>query len=253
MISRARPKVNNEFYDGLGPRWTEDRSHAIALLHAEMPVKLGYVRGLLSPGSTPQRIIDIGCGAGFVTNPLARDGHRVLGVDRSASSLAIASRAAARAGFHAEFSCQDAAALDEPSNSFDMALLLDVLEHVDDLAAVLREAVRVVRPDGLIVVHTFNRTPLAYLVAVLGPRLLTKTCPARLHVYRAFVRPDELRALLAAAGAPVAAIAGVQPRILSRAFLATLRHREVHPDFAFAVRGAPLAGYVGWARKLPGR
>ncbi len=243
-----RAKVNNAFYDHLGSRWLADSSHAIALLVAEAPVKLDYARSVV--GSAPQRILDIGCGAGLVTVPLAADGHEVVGVDRSEPSLAIARHHAAHHGVHAEFRVQDALALDELDATFDVALLLDVLEHVQDPAGAVREAVRVVKPGGSIIFHTFTRNPLAYLVAVLGPRLMTRHCPRHLHVYSQFIRPRELRTAFEASNAAVRNLQGVRP-CLDAAFMHTARHRRVDPLFSFKRGGPALAGYLGVAQRAP--
>lgn len=244
----SRACVDNDFYDALGPRWTEDPSHAIALLVAEAPAKLAYVRRAI--GAAPQRIIDIGCGAGLLAVPLAVDGHTVRAVDRSAPSLEVGRSAARRAGAPVSFDRQDALALGEPDGTFDVALLLDIIEHVEDPARLVAEAVRVVRPGGIVVFHTFTRNPVAYLVAVLGPRLLTRDCPKHLHCYRNFVRPRELRRHVAAAGGRVTALEGFRPE-LSTALLRTARYRRVDPDFGFRCGGPPLAGYVGIATRSP--
>ena len=241
-----RAKVDNAFYDELGPRWFADRSHAIALLVAEAPVKIDYVRSVI--GSSPQRIVDIGCGAGLVTVPLAADGHDLVGVDRSEPSLAVARDHAERGGVRAVFRAQDAVALAEADETFDVALLLDVLEHVEDPAAVVQEAVRVVKPGGSIVFHTFTRNPLAYLVAVLGPRIVTRDCPRHLHAYSQFIRPRELRAAFEAANATVTAVQGVRPSF-DAALVQTAWRRRVDPGFSFKRGGPALAGYLGVARR----
>lgn len=236
--------VDNAFYDELGERWLDDPGHAIALLAAEAPVKVDYVRTVL--GLTGRRVLDVGCGAGLVAVPLALDGHEVVGVDRSPGSVAVARSLAARHGVDATFRVGHAEGLDEADAGFDVVLLLDVLEHVEDAAAVVREAVRVVRPGGSVVFHTFTRNPLAYLVAVAGPRLITRDCPRHLHVYDRFIRPRELRRTFAEAGATVVERCGVRP-CLDGAFARTLRQRRVDPGFGFARGGPALAGYVGTA------
>lgn len=242
-------KVDNAFYDELGARWFADPGHAIALLAAEAPVKVDYVRSVV--GASRRRILDIGCGAGLVTVPLAADGHEMVGVDRSISSLSEAREHAHRRGVRAVFCAQDALALDEPDATFDVALLLDVLEHVEDPAAMVREAVRVVKPGGAIVFHTFSRNPVAYLVAVLGPRLLTRHCPRHLHVYAQLVRPREVRDAFEAAGGKVLGVEGVRP-CFDSAFLHTARRRQVHPLFRFKRGGPALAGYLGVAHRALG-
>src|SRR4051812_7612898 len=86
--------INNAFYDELGDRWYEDDTHAIAILRAESRLKLDYVRGVLAAHGVapPARVLDVACGAGFLSVPLARDGFRVKGVDLSAGSLAAAEK-----------------------------------------------------------------------------------------------------------------------------------------------------------------
>ncbi|MCC6437814.1 MAG: 3-demethylubiquinone-9 3-O-methyltransferase [Acidimicrobiales bacterium] len=244
----SRATVDNDFYDALGSRWTDDPSHAIALLVAEAPAKLAYVRRAI--GAVPRRIIDIGCGAGLLAVPLAADGHQVRAVDRSRPSLDVGRAAAERAGVPVSFDHQDALDLREPDGTFDAALLLDIIEHVEDPARLIAEAVRVVRPGGTVVFHTFTRNPVSYLVAVLGPRLITRDCPRHLHCYRNFVRPRELRRQCTDAGAVVTALEGFRPE-LSGALLRTAASRRVDPGFGFRCGGPVLAGYIGTATKAP--
>ena len=243
------PLVDNEFYDELGARWHEGDVHAVALLRAETPTRLEYVRGALArAGIAPgARILDVGCGGGFLSNPLAGDGYRVKGVDRSASSL-DAARTRAPAGADASYAVGDALALVEPPASYDAVLMMDLLEHLDDPARAVAEAARALRPGGVLVFHTFNRTPEAWLLAVKGIGFVTREGPRNVHSYRMFVTPAELEAAGRACGLERIDLTGIRP-VLNGAFASSLLRRRVHPDFAFTLTRSTRVGYLGCFRK----
>ena len=243
------PLVDNEFYDELGERWHEGDVHAVALLRAETPVRLEYVRGVLSRAGLGRgaRILDVGCGGGFLSNPLASDGYSLRGIDRSASSLEAA-RKRAPFGADASYAVGDALALLEPPASFDAVLLMDLLEHLDDPARAVAEAARMLKPSGILVYHTFNRTPEAWLLAVKGIGFVTRVGPSNVHSYRMFVTPAELEAAGRACGLEPMDLTGIRP-VLNSAFASSLLRRRVHPDFAFALTRSTRVGYLGCMRK----
>lgn len=243
------PEVNNAFYSELGDRWFEGDDHAIALLRAESRIKVAYTRGALAraglgPGA---RVLDVACGAGLVALPLAEDGFRVKGVDLAEGAIEAARRRTPPVA-DATFAVADAYALDEADGAYDAVLLLDMLEHVDRPADVLREAARVLRPGGLVVFHTFNRTPAAWALAIHGMKVVARDTPPHVHVYHLFITPDELKGMATAAGLFVQEIRGVRP-VVDRAFWWSVFHRRVHPDFRFTFAEAPRVGYAGYAVK----
>lgn len=239
--------VNNRFYDELGARWYDDDGHAIALLKAEAAIKVEYVSRALA-ANKPQRVLDLGCGAGFVAIPLAQAGHDVTGIDLSASTLSVA-RSRSTPELALRFARADVSAVPEPDASFDAVLALDLLEHVDQPAALIREAARVLKPGGQFIYHTFNRTPVSQLVAIRLLRFVVRECPPDLHVYRAFIKPSELRAMLDAVGLSVEHEQGVMPDPWLAGFWHTLLTRRVQPGFGFRFTASKLAGYVGRARR----
>ena len=239
------PLVDNAFYDGLGSLWHEGDGHAIALLRAETPVRLAFVRAELAragvrPGA---RVLDIGCGGGLLAVPLAADGFRVKGIDRSEPSLAAA-RTRVPAGADAVFAAGDAMALAEPAESYDAVLMMDLLEHLDDPARALAEAARALRPGGVLLFHTFNRTPEAWLLAVKGIGLVTRDGPCNVHALSMFIKPAELRDAGRRCGLDRMELTGIRP-VLGLPLLASLARRRVHPGFAFTLTRSTRVGYMG--------
>lgn len=240
--------VNNAFYEDLGDRWFEDDGHAIALLRAEGFLKVAYVREAFDRLGISEddgaRVLDVACGAGLTALPLADAGYRVEGVDRSEGALAVARRRVPDATFRVG----DALALDAPPATYDAALLLDVLEHVEEPGRAVAEAARVVRPGGAVVFNTFNQTPLSWLVAVHGFKAVVREVPDDIHVWRLFIPPDTLRGYAEAAGLEVTEIRGVRPRF-DRAFWRSVRRRRVDPGFRFTYTPSQAVGYIGVAVK----
>jgi 2-polyprenyl-6-hydroxyphenyl methylase/3-demethylubiquinone-9 3-methyltransferase len=240
------PLVNNTFYDTLGDTWFEGDEHAVALLRAESSIKVRYAlealqRAGVEPGS---RILDVACGAGLVASPVAEAGYSVTGIDLAAGAIE-----AARArvdGRSLEFHVGDAYATGERDASFDAVLLMDMLEHVDRPAEVIREAARVVRPGGPVIFHTFNRTPLAWALAIHGMKVIARDTPPHVHVYRLFIKPDELRDMAFAQGLRVMEIRGVRVSV-DQPFWWSLWHRRIHPEFGFRFTTSTAVGYAGYA------
>lgn len=146
------------------------------------------------------RILDIGCGGGLADEPLARLGASVTGIDASAEHVRIAAEHAQAMELDIDYRAQGAEELAARGEAFDAVISLEVLEHVADPARFIALAASLVRPGGLLLVSTINRTLKALALAKIGAEYVLRWVPKGSHDYRRFVRPQVLRAAFEAAG-----------------------------------------------------
>ncbi|GAB4183785.1 MAG: bifunctional 2-polyprenyl-6-hydroxyphenol methylase/3-demethylubiquinol 3-O-methyltransferase UbiG [Thalassobaculales bacterium] len=202
-------------FDALAGQWW-DLDGPMRALHRLNPVRVAFLRDTLcrQHGRDPQarrplkglRLLDIGCGAGILAEPLARLGAAVTGIDAAGEAVA-----AARA--HAE--ALDLAidyrqgAIEDLSETFDAVLAMEVVEHVADLAGFLNACTARVGPGGMMFCATLNRTWKSYALGILAAEYLLRWVPPGTHDWKRFVTPQELSATLAAAGLTVERLAGI--------------------------------------------
>ncbi|HEX6957197.1 MAG TPA: bifunctional 2-polyprenyl-6-hydroxyphenol methylase/3-demethylubiquinol 3-O-methyltransferase UbiG [Ferrovibrio sp.] len=188
-------------------------------LHKFNPVRLGFIRDRIAshfacdPAKAAPlsglRLLDIGCGGGLVAEPLARLGAAVVGVDASERNIGVAQLHAGEGGLAIDYRCTSAEALAAAGESFDVVLALEVIEHVADLEGFLKACGQMVKPGGLLIAATLNRTAKAYALAVIGAEYVLGWLPRGTHDWKKFVKPHELAAGLRHAGLAVQELAGV--------------------------------------------
>ena len=245
----ARPaQVNNAVYDTLGEQWYDTEASPFALLRAESRHRNPWLAEVLGPGR--RDVLDVGCGAGYLTNDLAARGHRVTGLDTSADALAVAR--GHDATHRVEYVVGDACALPFDDARFDAVCAMDLLEHVTAPDRVIAEAARVVRPGGLVFFHTFNRTWQAHLIVIKGVEWFVRNTPKDLHVIELFRAPEEVAAMCRRVGLAPACLHGSRPR-LRWPLWRMLLTGKVGDDFAFTFTRSTKLGYTGYARKLAGQ
>jgi 2-polyprenyl-6-hydroxyphenyl methylase / 3-demethylubiquinone-9 3-methyltransferase len=252
MERQAGPQtlINNEFYDHLDEGWYTACNHPVALLRAENKLRTPWIIDAVSEHfPTKISVLDIGCGAGILTNALAIEGHQATGIDLSENSLAIAKKFDATG--KVLYKRASAYSLPFPAESFDAACALDVLEHVEEPQLLIAEASRVLKPGGLFFFHTFNRNPLSYLIVIKGVEWCVRNTPKNMHVYSLFIKPAELKRYCLDYRLRIKTMIGIRPKFRTRSFWKMIFTREVCKDFTFRFSKSLKTGYCGIAEKVP--
>ncbi|MDP3746172.1 MAG: bifunctional 2-polyprenyl-6-hydroxyphenol methylase/3-demethylubiquinol 3-O-methyltransferase UbiG [Phenylobacterium sp.] len=201
-----------ERFSRIAAEWWDPRGK-FAPLHKFNPVRLSFIReqALVRFGRDASarkpfeglRLLDIGCGGGLLSEPMTRLGFAVTGVDASQRNIGTASAHAAEQGLSIDYrasTAEDLLAAGEPA--FDVILNMEVIEHVADPRAYLRDCAALLAPGGLMIVATLNRTLKAFALAKVGAEYVLRWVPAGTHDWNKFLKPAELRGFLE--GEPVA-------------------------------------------------
>jgi 2-polyprenyl-6-hydroxyphenyl methylase / 3-demethylubiquinone-9 3-methyltransferase len=243
--------INNDWYGELGARWYTAEDNPIAMLRAESRHRNPWIAAEIERRiGNSARVLDLGCGAGFLANYLAERGHRVTGIDTQAESLTVAQRHD-RSGT-ATYQVADACALPFGDAQFDVVCAMDLIEHIEDPARLIREASRVLAPQGLLFFHTFNRNWLAHLIVIKGMEWFVENTPPDLHVIRLFRTPEEVTRMLRDHGVEPIELRGSRPRFRWPLWR-MLFTRRVGNDVEFMWTRSTRLGFTGYGRKAAAR
>jgi 2-polyprenyl-6-hydroxyphenyl methylase/3-demethylubiquinone-9 3-methyltransferase len=181
-----------------------------APLHKFNPVRLQFIRETATDhfGRSPKglrpfeglTLLDIGCGGGLLSEPMARLGFKVLGADASDKNVSIATVHAAKSGLAVTYRATTAETLADAGQTFDAVLNMEVVEHVADLAGYLNACAKLVKPGGLMFVATLNKTLKSLALAKIGAEYILGWLPRGTHDWSRFIEPPKLRSLLEETG-----------------------------------------------------
>lgn len=207
-----------ERFSAMAQEWWDPKGK-FKPLHKFNPVRLAYIRDQVAAhyerdSRAPKplaglRVLDIGCGGGLLSEPMARMGAEVVGADASETNIEVARIHAAQSGVSVDYRAETAEALAEAGERFDVVLNMEVVEHVADVDLFISSCASMVKPGGLMFVATINRTLKAAALAIIGAEYVLRWLPRGTHQYEKLVRPEELERPLSAAGMLVIGRTGV--------------------------------------------
>ena len=179
-------------------------------LHMLNPCRLDYITNQIAAEfdrnlNTPLpleglRILDIGCGGGLISEPIARLGAQVVGADAAERNIPVARIHAAQSGLQIDYRHTTAEAMAQAGEKFDAILNMEVVEHVADPLAFLTACRQLLKPGGLHICSTINRNPKSFALAIIGAELVMRWLPHGTHEWSKFITPEELYDLLRRAG-----------------------------------------------------
>lgn len=156
------------------------------------------------------KLLDIGCGGGLISEPMARLGFQVTAIDASEKNIGVARVHAERMNLAIDYRVAAPEELAARREQFDVVLILEVVEHVADVTAFLTAAANLAAPGGALVAATINRTPKSFAFAKIGAEYILRWLPPGTHDWSKFVRPSELAAGLRAGGLQISELAGMR-------------------------------------------
>lgn len=189
--------------------WDEKGPHRP--LHLMKPARLQYIEVQVKTagrGLKGLRVLDVGCGAGIMSEALAQKGADVTGLDASAELIEVARAHGAKIA-NLTYRCAAAEELVEAGEKFDLVMALEVIEHVNTPDDFVNTCAKLVGKNGLLIFSTPNRTPKSFVHAIVGAEYILRWIPVGTHDWRKFVRPSELSEMVRDAGFSVRDICGV--------------------------------------------
>lgn len=194
-------------FGALARRWWDPQGPQRPL-HELNPARLGYVAGRVSLAGA--RVLDVGCGGGLLSEAMAASGARVTALDLAPELIEVARLHLLESGLDVDYRLQSVESLaEEAPGSFDAITCMEMLEHVPDPGSVLRACARLLKPGGVLLLSTLNRTPAAFALAIVGAEYVARLLPRGTHDYKQFIKPSELGAWLRAADLQLQDVSGL--------------------------------------------
>ena len=197
-------------------RWWDSQGE-FKTLHDVNPLRLQFIREYIELQG--QRVVDVGCGGGILTEGLAKHGAKALGIDLSEDLIDIADLHGLESGIDASYQKISAENLaEEQAESFDHVTCMEMLEHVPEPASIINACAKMVKVGGYVFFSTLNRQPKAYLLAIVAAEHLLRMLPKGTHDYKTFIKPSELSAWCRQSGLEMRGMVGIEYNPLNKQF-----------------------------------
>ncbi|MGB7404183.1 MAG: bifunctional 2-polyprenyl-6-hydroxyphenol methylase/3-demethylubiquinol 3-O-methyltransferase UbiG [Pacificimonas sp.] len=219
MTNAARTDSNQAaHFSAMADEWW-DRSGSSSMLHRVNIIRLEYIRERVATRFGRQirgvnwleglSCLDVGCGGGILAECLARLGGETTAIDTAEASIEVAKAHAAAQSLAIDYRLTTVADLASTKGKYDLVTCMEVVEHVDDVPAFLGDLAKLVKPDGVLIFSTPNRTAMSYGTMILGAEWLLGLLPRGTHDWDSFLTPDELSAMMTRAGLSVTETRGI--------------------------------------------
>lgn len=212
MTTDSRDPSEIAKFEAMAAEWWDPKGK-FKPLHMMNPIRLGYIttqiatefgRDLKAPRPFEGlRLLDIGCGGGLLSEPMARLGAQVMGADAAPKNIEVARLHADQVGLDIDYRAETAEALLAAGESFDAVLAMEIVEHVAEPPAFVQACHDLLRPGGVLVMSTLNRTARSFAAAIVGAEWVMRWLPKGTHEWSRFITPEELAAMMQASGLKV--------------------------------------------------
>ena len=212
MTTDSRDPSEIAKFEAMAAEWWDPKGK-FKPLHMMNPIRLGYIttqiatefgRDLKAPRPFEGlRLLDIGCGGGLLSEPMARLGAQVVGADAAPKNIEVARLHADQVGLEIDYRAETAEALLAAGESFDAVLAMEIVEHVAEPPAFVQACHDLLRPGGVLVMSTLNRTARSFAAAIVGAEWVMRWLPKGTHEWSRFITPEELAAMMQASGLKV--------------------------------------------------
>lgn len=217
-------------FSALADQWW-DAGGPMAPLHKLNPARLAYIKSTLAShfGDASPTLLDVGCGAGLVAEPLAQNGFNVTGLDASAELVEAARAHAASTNVAVTYTHGSVEELAAAKKKYNCVLALEILEHVNAPRAFIQNCAKLIKPGGLLILSTLNRTAKSFALGVVAAEYLLRWVPIGTHDWKKFIRPSDLASMVEEAGLSVSDLCGLTYNPLADSF--SLNPRDVSLNY----------------------
>jgi len=193
-----------EKFASIASEWWDEKGK-LRTLHQLNPLRIAYIREKViahfggKDDHVPfkgLKILDIGCGGGLLSEPMARLGAEVTGIDAAEKNIKVAAAHSAKSGVAVNYKHITVEELARGEEKFDVILNMEVIEHVADVDLFLKSCAALLKPNGMMFIATINRTPKAFALAIIGAEYVLRLLPRGTHDWKKFLKPSEINAVL---------------------------------------------------------